>query len=101
MPQSIAPEWHPPEPGLEVVQPLPAEKTIVRKKGRVWNRIFRIQKTWALRRRTLYWIILSALLLVLAVASAVAVGLALKPHAVNISSHSRRESLGNYLIRVW
>ncbi|KAH6651842.1 hypothetical protein BKA67DRAFT_339755 [Truncatella angustata] len=75
-----APEWHPPEPGLEVVQPASAEKIPLAQRGRIFSRLFGTQKIWGLRRRTFCWIILCAVLLVVATVLGVVLGLTLKTH---------------------
>ncbi|ETS84986.1 hypothetical protein PFICI_03011 [Pestalotiopsis fici W106-1] len=57
MSQSEAPEWLPPEPGLEVVQPDTTEKIPVAPKRSVFERLFKHQKICGSRRRTFCWIL--------------------------------------------
>ncbi|KAK6189293.1 hypothetical protein LQW54_013410 [Pestalotiopsis sp. IQ-011] len=75
--QSEAPEWLPPEPGIEVVQPDSAEKIPVPRKRGMFQRVFKFKdhKTYNLRRRTFYWTLACAILLITAIVLGVVLGL--------------------------
>ncbi|KAI0153457.1 hypothetical protein BJ166DRAFT_500417 [Pestalotiopsis sp. NC0098] len=80
--QSEAPEWLPPEQGLEVVQPDCTEKIPVPQKRGIFQRVFKFkhhkthsQDNCGLRRRTFYWMLACAILLVLAIVLGVVLGL--------------------------